>query len=93
MEAQSKPHKRLDMWVQGDYHGCPYRVWEKDAVRAALQKMRVTPAKVEEAVNRAKGGHYQLACASAWEGAHRCPCDTGINHPNQVHCWVQTMQG
>lgn len=70
--------------MQGDYHGCPYRVWEKEAVRAALQKLKVTPAKVEEAVSRAKGGHFQLACASAWEGAHRCPCDTGINHPNQV---------
>ena len=71
-------------WPQGDFHGCPYRVWDKEAVRAALVRMKVTSGKVEEAMNRAKGGHFQLACASAWEGVHRCHCDTGINHPNQV---------
>lgn len=38
---------------------------------------------VDEAVSKAKGGHYQIACAAAFEGVHNCPCDTGINHPNQ----------
>lgn len=40
---------------------------------------------------KAKSGHYQLACAMAFEGVHGCACDTGINHPNQarrleLHC-------
>lgn len=38
---------------------------------------------IDEAVSKAKGGHYQIACAAAFEGVHHCPCDTGINHPNQ----------
>lgn len=45
----------------------------------------MTGAAAEEAVRQARGGHYQLACGSAFAGAHGgCHCDTGINHPNQV---------
>lgn len=47
----------------------------------------MAPAKIEEACNKAKAGHFQLACAAAWEGKHGCACDTGINHPNQVGAW------
>ena len=46
--------------------------------------MRLPASAVHEAVTKAKGGHFQLACAAAFEGAHHCDCDTGINHPNQV---------
>ena len=45
---------------------------------------QVAPAKIEEACSKAKGGHYQLACAAVWEGKHGCACESGINHPNQV---------
>lgn len=45
---------------------------------------QVSSGKVEEAVAKAKAGHYQLACAAAWEGKHGCSCESGINHPNQV---------
>jgi hypothetical protein len=30
-----------------------------------------------------RNNHYQLACQAAFEGAHGCSCDSGINHPNQ----------
>ncbi len=45
---------------------------------------QVAPAKIDEACSKAAAGHYQLACAAAWEGKHGCACETGINHPNQV---------
>lgn len=45
---------------------------------------QVAPAKIEEACGKAKAGHFQLACAAAWEGKHGCVCESGINHPNQV---------
>lgn len=68
----------------GQVHGCPYRTFAPEALRTALSRAGVEGAKVEEAVTKAKGGHYQLACASAWEGAHGgCECEAGINHPNQ----------
>ena len=50
----------------------------------AYPRRQVAPAKVEEACAKAKAGHFQLACATAWEGKHGCACETGINHPNQV---------
>ena len=47
---------------------------------------------VNEAVAKAKAGHFQLACAAAWEGQHSCSCDTGINHPNQVCSRISSPQ-
>lgn len=64
-------------------NGCPYRTFSPESLTAALTRLQVSPDKIEEAVNKAKGGHYQLACASVWEGKMGCACDTGINHPNQ----------
>jgi DNA primase large subunit len=69
----------------GEVHGCPYRTFGEDALRAALGRMEVAPAKAEEAVGKARAGHFQLACAAAWEGKMGCACDTGINHPNQYY--------
>lgn len=67
-------------------HGCPYKTLEKDALAAALAEMRIAPQYVNEAVTKAKGGHFQLACAVTFEGQHGgCACETGINHPNQVN--------
>ena len=66
-------------------HGCPYKTFDKGSLTAALTKLRIQPQAVQEAVSKAQGGHFQLACAAAWEGAHGCSCDTGINHPNQVY--------
>ncbi|KAK9818167.1 hypothetical protein WJX72_008093 [[Myrmecia] bisecta] len=69
----------------GDYHGCPYKTMDAPSLDAALRRLRIDPKKITEAVGKAKGGHFQLACASAWAGAHACSCDTGINHPNQYY--------
>lgn len=42
------------------------------------------PSFADDAVRKAKGGHYQLACGAAFEGSHGCACDEGIQHPNQA---------
>ncbi len=77
--------------AQGDAHGCPYKTLDPEGLRAALGRLRVTGAAAEEAVGKARAGHFQLACAAAFAGAHGgCQCDTGINHPNQV-CNVSTL--
>lgn len=69
----------------GQVHGCPYRLFHEESLRSALTKLAVQPSKIEESVAKAKGGHYQLACAAVWEGKMGCSCDTGINHPNQYY--------
>ena len=49
-----------------------------------LRAMRLPPRVVEEAVTKARGHHYQLACTAAFQGQHSCICESGISHPNQV---------
>lgn len=65
------------------FHGCPYRTFNATSLTAALGRLKLPAEAVSEAAAKAKAGHFQLACAAAWEGQHSCSCDTGINHPNQ----------
>lgn len=70
----------------GDCHGCPYKTLDSEALRAALGRLQIGGPALEEAVSKARGGHFQLACGAAFAGAHNgCHCDTGINHPNQYY--------
>jgi DNA primase large subunit len=70
--------------LQGNCAGCPYKVLGADELSASLSRLRIAPRAVADVVAKARAGHYQLACALAWEGVHGAACDTGINHPNQV---------
>ena len=65
-------------------HGCPYKVFGKGQLTAALGRLGLKASAAQTVVNKAQEGHFQLACAAAFEGVHSCACDTGINHPNQV---------
>ena len=68
----------------GQVHGCPFRVLSEEDLRTSLSKLTLAdPMRIEQAVTKAKEGHYQLACGKVWEGQHGCSCDSGINHPNQ----------
>ena len=78
-QSASLPHG-----LQDDAFGCPYKTLSAAELAAALARLRLPPRAVDEAASRARAGHFQLACASAFEGAHGCACDTGINHPNQA---------
>ena len=71
--------------LQGAVDVPPCTWWQAHVLRHAgiLFSQYSLPA-VSEAVAKAKAGHFQLACAAAWEGQHSRSCDTGINHPNQV---------
>eukprot|EP00884_Botryococcus_braunii_P016382 jgi/Botrbrau1/3427/Bobra.139_1s0007.1 len=70
---------------RGTCAGCPYKVLAADELSASLSKLRIGPRAAQDVVAKAKAGHYQLACALAWEAVHATPCDTGINHPNQYY--------
>ncbi|KAJ9554578.1 hypothetical protein OSB04_018623, partial [Centaurea solstitialis] len=67
----------------GDHHGCPYRHFSEDNLRAALGKMGVSSRALDEVIDKAKTKHYQLACTLTYEAVHGSSCDAGINHPNQ----------
>ncbi|CAN1253786.1 Probable DNA primase large subunit [Linum perenne] len=67
----------------GDHHGCPYRHFSQENLRAALCKMGVSSGGVEDVMDKVRNKHYQLACTLTFEAIHGCPNDAGINHPNQ----------
>ncbi|KAJ0487931.1 putative DNA primase large subunit, eukaryotic/archaeal [Helianthus annuus] len=67
----------------GDHHGCPYRHFSEENLRAALGKMGVSSRALEDVIEKARNRHYQLACTLTFEALHASSCDAGINHPNQ----------
>uniref|UniRef100_A0A804RKG6 DNA primase large subunit n=1 Tax=Zea mays TaxID=4577 RepID=A0A804RKG6_MAIZE len=67
----------------GDHHGCPFRHFGEENLRAALNKMGVGGHALEEIIDKVKNRHYQLACTLTFETTHGVSCDSGINHPNQ----------
>ncbi|KAG9445938.1 hypothetical protein H6P81_012066 [Aristolochia fimbriata] len=66
----------------GDHHGCPYRHFSEDNLRAALGKMGVSGRALDDIIEKARKQHYQLACTLTFEAIHATSCDSGINHPN-----------
>ncbi|CAG9464992.1 unnamed protein product [Pedinophyceae sp. YPF-701] len=66
----------------GECHGCPYRTHDEASLRAALGRLNVNATKIEEAVQKAKDGHYQIACGKHFEGVHGVDVG-GIRHPNE----------
>ncbi|KAJ8439129.1 hypothetical protein Cgig2_027055 [Carnegiea gigantea] len=67
----------------GDHHGCPYRHFSEDNLRAALSKMGVNSRAMDDVMDKVRNRHYQLACTLTFEAIHGSSCDAGINHPNQ----------
>ncbi|KAL6344272.1 hypothetical protein AAG906_037837 [Vitis piasezkii] len=67
----------------GDHHGCPYRHFSEENLRAALGKMGVGNRAMEDVMDKVRNRHYQLACTLTFEAVHGTSCDAGINHPNQ----------
>ena len=72
------------MHAQGEAFGCPYKTASPQELTEQLRAMRLPPRVVEEAVSKARGHHYQLACTAVFQGQHNCICESGISHPNQV---------
>ncbi|KAJ2744364.1 DNA primase subunit pri2 [Coemansia sp. BCRC 34301] len=46
----------------GDHHGCPFRHFSPERLRAALHKDSLPDAEVREVADLAQAGHYQVAC-------------------------------
>ena len=68
----------------GENHGCPFKTFGEEGLRAALSGMQIKPNKVNEIVDKAKGQHYQLACGMTFEATHEGKTiDAGVQHPNQ----------
>ncbi|CAI5975692.1 unnamed protein product [Closterium sp. NIES-64] len=68
----------------GDHHGCPFKHFSEDNLRAALSRMGVSSgAAMDEIMQKTRQQHYQISCALTFEASQGAPCPTGITHPNQ----------
>lgn len=47
--------------ASGDAHGCPFKHWDENHVRAKLSKMKVGTREIKDIVNLVKSGDYQVA--------------------------------
>ncbi|GBF91520.1 DNA primase large subunit-like [Raphidocelis subcapitata] len=65
--------------------GCPFKTLEEAKLRALLGRLQCGERFVNDAVAKARGKHYQLACAMAFEGIAGVPHDTGINKPSDYY--------
>jgi hypothetical protein len=74
--------------LQGDVHGCPYKTLDKESLRAALLRLRVDPAAVEETVTKAKVRPGKDAVhVAAWHAPKVCMAAT--DHSGLLaDCWT-----
>jgi len=54
----------------GEYHGCPYKTYDKKNLSKLLRGCGLTESQIKEAANQAEGGHYLLACRTFFEATH-----------------------
>ncbi|GAB9467772.1 DNA primase [Globisporangium polare] len=65
----------------GEYHGCPFRHFEEEHLKKALQG--VSEGEKQEIVALAQAKHFQIACKKHFEATHPgSDADVMINHPN-----------
>ncbi|XP_039279195.1 DNA primase large subunit [Nilaparvata lugens] len=86
--ANYTPHSCMKIITESlgtqDQHGCPYKHWDANKLKASLLQQNIQQIDVQEIVDLAKEGHYQLACTRHFEAKHNGAApDGGVNHPNQ----------
>jgi len=64
-------------------HGCPYKHWDANHLRGALQSLRLNSSTIAEVLDKAKNQHYQIACLQVYEALHPGGTVDSLNHPNQ----------
>jgi len=66
-----------------DYHGCPFKHFEKDFLRQKLRQYGRTDDESKEIIDYADNNNYQIACQRYFEISHKTEEIVPINHPNQ----------
>ena len=64
--------------------GCAYKHYKPDDLQHALNAMSLDRKVVTAVMNKAKEGHFQLACTMVYEARHACEAKKEcVQHPNQ----------
>ena len=68
----------------GDHHGCPFRHFSPDNLRATLSQRGVADKTAQEILDLVRGQHYQIACTRYFEATRGLPEQSEvISHPNE----------
>jgi len=50
----------------GEYHGCPFRTFDKNNLTKLMREMRVSDTGIKGIIEKTEGQHYTLACRDAF---------------------------
>ena len=79
----------MDNVGPGESHGCPYRHYDADVLKASLVKSGIEAGSddLNQILEATKSGHFQKACALQFRASHRGQeLSSGITqHPNQFY--------
>ncbi|KFM58376.1 DNA primase large subunit, partial [Stegodyphus mimosarum] len=68
----------------GEFHGCPFKHSDESNLKQRLQNLHINSSGINNILDLAKRGHYQIACTRYFELTHQeASVDQGISHPNQ----------
>ena len=56
--------------AHGQHHGCPFKHWNEQSLRARLAKLKVSSVNVNEIVEKVRTGDYQVACLKHFQVTH-----------------------
>jgi len=69
--------------AHGHHHGCPFKHWNEQSLRARLAKLRVSSSDTQDIVSKVHSGDYQIACLRHFEVTHEGANTSDVgNHPN-----------
>lgn len=70
--------------ASGECHGCPYKHMDKSSLLLRLRNLNLTQKGIQDILDLATGGHYQVACTRCFELTHKVDTlNQAINHPNE----------
>eukprot|EP00892_Ulva_mutabilis_P012809 jgi/Ulvmu1/9900/UM057_0057.1 len=67
----------------GEAHGCPFKTLDAAALRASMSRAGVPDEAASAALDKAKDGHYQIACECVFEGLFGEKPNEAVTHPNR----------
>lgn len=69
--------------AHGQHHGCPFKHWNEQSLRARMAKLSVSSTDVDTIVESVRSGDFQVACLKHFQVTHPGGNATNVgNHPN-----------
>lgn len=66
-----------------DYHGCPFKHFERNFLHQKLKQYGRTEEETKEIMEYSDNNNYQIACQRYFEISHKTEEIVPVNHPNQ----------